>query len=75
MNTYEYVAWDSAGQCKQGVKSADSEEQILMLLREERLTPVSVNVINGKAKGKQGPFGDAGSSPRICRRFAGSLER
>ena len=45
MKTYEYVAWDLAGDCKQGVKSAENEEQILSLLREERLTPVSINEV------------------------------
>lgn len=45
MNTYEYVAWDQTGGCKQGVKSADSEEQILAMLRDEQLTPVSVSEV------------------------------
>lgn len=45
MATFEYVAWDAAGSCKQGVKTADSEESILSLLREESLTPVSVTEI------------------------------
>ena len=53
MNTYEYVAWDAAGQCKQGVKSAASEDQILMLLREEQLTPVSITEIGAESKGRK----------------------
>lgn len=55
MPTYEYVAWDAAGACKQGVKTADSEEAILSLLREESLTPVSiaeVAVQDGQHKGR-----------------------
>ena len=58
MNTYEYVAWDSAGQCKQGIKSADSEEQMLALLREEQMTPVSITEVIVETKGpKQGLSG------------------
>lgn len=56
MNTYEYIAWDAAGQCRQGVKSAVSEEQILMLLREEQLTPVSVTEIGDESKGRKRTF-------------------
>ena len=31
MKTYEYVAWDASGQCKQGIKAADNEDRMLML--------------------------------------------
>ena len=54
MKTYEYVAWDSTGDCKQGVRSAESEEQMLSLLREDQLTPVSISEIVVMAKGPKG---------------------
>lgn len=54
MNTYEYVAWDQAGECKQGIKSAASEEQILTMLRDEQLTPVSVSEVIVKSKNGKG---------------------
>ena len=54
MNTYEYVAWDAGGQCKNAVKSADSEEQILSLLREEQMTPVSIKEIVVESKSQRG---------------------
>ena len=53
MNTYEYIAWDSAGQCKQGIKSADSEEQMLSLLREEQMTPVSITEVIVETKDRR----------------------
>lgn len=50
MPTFEYVAWDATGCCKQGLKTADSEEQLLAQLRSEQLTPVSVKQAHGAAE-------------------------
>lgn len=51
MPTYEYVAWDANGACRQGIKTADSQEQALALLRQEALVPVSVKLV--AASGQQ----------------------
>lgn len=61
MATFEYVAWDAAGACKQGVKTADSEEAILTQLREESLTPVSVTEVVAESKSRK----QGGSRRRI----------
>ncbi len=61
MKTYEYVAWDASGQCKQGIKAADNEDRMLMLLREEHMTPVSITEISTESAGK----GTAVSGRRI----------
>lgn len=42
MKTFEYVAWDSQGSCREGVRQAGSQEEILAILRDELLTPVSI---------------------------------
>lgn len=42
MKIYEYTAWDNQGCCKEGVRQANSEDEILAILRDESLTPVSV---------------------------------
>lgn len=42
MSTFEYVAWDESGNCREGVHQAAGEEEVLSYLRQERLTPVSV---------------------------------
>jgi len=55
MKTYAYTAWDSAGACKQGVKTAESKEQALTLLRQEQLTPVSLEETTASPKRKNIP--------------------
>jgi len=42
MKTFEYVAWDNNGSCHQGLHKANSSDEVLSVLREENLTPVSV---------------------------------
>ena len=42
MQAFEYVAWDTTGNCREGVKQASSRQELLNSLRQENLTPVSV---------------------------------
>jgi type IV pilus assembly protein PilC len=42
MKTFEYIAWDVEGSCREGLRQANTQEEILSVLREENLTPVSV---------------------------------
>ena len=51
MKTFEYVAWDYSGNCKEGVRQAPSEDELLTYLRSEELTPAVINeVIGAKPK-------------------------
>ncbi|MHC4259090.1 MAG: type II secretion system F family protein [Planctomycetota bacterium] len=45
MKGYQYIARDSSGQRKEGVKEATSSNEVLAYLREEGLTPVSISEI------------------------------
>lgn len=47
MSTFEYVAWDQSGNCREGVHQAESEEDILNYLRDQQLTPVSISEVQG----------------------------
>jgi type IV pilus assembly protein PilC len=42
MKTFEYTAWDAHGNCREGLRQANTQEEILSALREENLTPMSV---------------------------------
>lgn len=42
MQTFEYVAWDAAGHCREGIRQAQSRQDLLAQLRQENLTPVSI---------------------------------
>jgi type IV pilus assembly protein PilC len=42
MKTFEYIAWDTEGSCREGLRQANTQEEVLSVLREENLTPVSV---------------------------------
>lgn len=42
MKTFEYIAWDTEGKCREGLRQANTQEEILSVLRDENLTPVSV---------------------------------
>jgi type IV pilus assembly protein PilC len=42
MKTFEYIAWDAQGSCREGLRQASTQDEILSVLREENLTPVSV---------------------------------
>jgi type IV pilus assembly protein PilC len=53
MSTFEYVAWDGSGNCREGVRQASSEDEVLSYLRQELLTPVSVREIAGVPKQKK----------------------
>jgi len=50
MKSYKYIARDSSGQRKEGFKEAASSNDLLGWLREQGLTPVSVNEIAVDAK-------------------------
>ena len=55
MATFQYVAWDQLGNCEQGTKQASSDEEILSLLREENLTPVSITEVQTAQQEKKKP--------------------
>ncbi|MHC4570924.1 MAG: type II secretion system F family protein [Planctomycetota bacterium] len=50
MKNYKYIARDSSGQRKEGRREADSSNDILGWLREQGLTPVSVNEVTEAPK-------------------------
>ncbi|MHC5164423.1 MAG: type II secretion system F family protein [Planctomycetota bacterium] len=47
MKTFEYVAWDYSGNCKEGVRQAPSQDELLTQLRAEELTPAVINEVMG----------------------------
>ena len=47
MKTFEYVAWDHSGNCKEGVRQAPSQDELLTFLRSEELTPAVINEVVG----------------------------
>ena len=53
MKTFEYVAWDYSGNCKEGVRQAPSEDELLTYLRSEELTPAVINEVVGTPKKKK----------------------
>jgi type IV pilus assembly protein PilC len=57
MSTFEYVAWDSTGNCREGVHQAPSEEEVLAFLRQEQLTPVSVTEVASQKTEKKSAVG------------------
>jgi type IV pilus assembly protein PilC len=50
MKSYRYIARDSSGQRKDGVKQASSSNDVIGWLREQEFTPVSVGEIAEKIK-------------------------
>lgn len=42
MQTYEYKAWDKSGNCHEGLRQAQSRQEVLNFLRHENMTPVSI---------------------------------
>ncbi len=53
MKTYEYVAWDLSGNCKEGVRQASSQDELLTHLRSEELTPAVINEVVGSLPEKK----------------------
>jgi type IV pilus assembly protein PilC len=53
MANFEYVAWDKSGNSHEGFKQANSQEDALVLLREEGLTPVSVKPVQSDTKSRK----------------------
>jgi len=47
MKTFEYVAWDHSGNCKEGVRQASSQDELQTYLRSEKLTPAVINEVVG----------------------------
>ena len=47
MKTFEYVAWDHSGNCKEGVRQASNQDELLTYLRSEELTPAVINEVVG----------------------------
>ncbi len=45
MSTFEYVAWDQSGTCREGVQQANSQQEVLDFIRREQWTPVSVTEV------------------------------
>jgi type IV pilus assembly protein PilC len=52
MKTFEYVAWDHLGNCKEGVRQAPSQDELLSHLRAEELTPAVINEVVGNPSKK-----------------------
>lgn len=52
MATFQYVAWDQSGNCKEGTRQSVSEEEVLTFLRQEQLTPVSVSELKAAPQEK-----------------------
>lgn len=53
MSTFEYIAWDPSGNCQEGVKQAESQDEVLAFLRAENWTPVSVTLAQQVIKEKK----------------------
>ena len=53
MANFEFVAWDKSGNSHEGFKQANSQEDALVLLREEGLTPVSVKPVQAAAASRK----------------------
>jgi type II secretory pathway component PulF len=53
MSTFEYVAWDQSGNCQEGVKQAESADEVLAFIRNEQWTPVSVTPVQQAIKKKK----------------------
>ncbi len=51
MSNFKYSAKDIAGQIKEGVITADSEDEATVMLREQGLIPVEIRKVASK-KGK-----------------------
>ncbi|MBN1819014.1 MAG: type II secretion system F family protein [Sedimentisphaerales bacterium] len=54
MKNFEFEAWDQAGNRHEGVRQANSEDDVISMLREQGLTPVSIvpiAVTNQKKRG------------------------
>lgn len=50
MQTFEFVAWDAAGNCREGLRQAQSRQDLLAQLRQENLTPVSISEVVPEAE-------------------------
>lgn len=53
MKTFEYVAWDHSGNCKEGVRQAHSQDELHNQLRSEELTPAVINEMIGTRQTKE----------------------
>ena len=49
MQAFEYVAWDTSGTCHEGIKQAQSRQELLNALRQQDLTPVSIIEVQAAA--------------------------
>jgi type IV pilus assembly protein PilC len=54
MEVYKYVARDVSGSRKEGLRQADSHLEVLVWLREQGITPVSVHKVKEGGKGRRG---------------------
>ena len=53
MKTFEYVAWDYSGNCKEGTRQASGQDELLAYLRSQELTPAVINeVFSGQQEKK-----------------------
>lgn len=60
MQTFEYVAWDVDGNCREGIRQAQSRQDLLVQLRQENLTPVSISEVVAETKE---------DLPAVCARY------
>ena len=56
MAAFEYVALDSRGRRKKGVREGDSRRQVRQALRDVGLTPLSVDIAEARARGSRSVF-------------------
>ncbi|MCB1755491.1 MAG: type II secretion system inner membrane protein GspF [Gammaproteobacteria bacterium] len=59
MPAFEYTAIDDKGREKKGVLEGDNPRQIRQKLREQSLTPLSVNESRGQSRDKKSPAGQS----------------
>ena len=53
MQAFEYVAWDGSGNCHEGIKQANSRQELLSQLRQQNLTPVSIAEVQTASAGAE----------------------
>jgi len=45
MKTFEYVAWDLSGNCREGIRQAPGQDELLTYLRSQELTPSAIKEV------------------------------
>ena len=78
MNNFKYKARDAKGLCREGLYQAENEQRVLVWLREESLTPVSIikiiNKVNLSGQGTQRKRIKSADMAAICWQLATMVE-